>query len=77
MSVTKEEELLALGAALYLLGLEIEASQAKLSQFFDKGLKLCSTEIIDENKAFNRLSLEFCRLEERFLALKKEIEEEK
>lgn len=76
MNVTKEEELLALGAALYLLGLEVEASQSRLSRFFDNGLKLCSPEIMEENKTFNRLSLEFCRLEERFLALEKEIKEE-
>ena len=76
MNISKEEELLALGSALYLLGLEVEASQSRLSQLFDNGLKLSSPEMMEENKTFNRLSLEFCRLEERFLALKKEIKEE-
>ncbi len=73
MNVSKEEELLALGSALYLVGLEVEASRSRLSQLLDNGLKLSSPELIEENKMFNRLSLEFCRLEERFLALKKGI----
>ena len=46
------------------------------TQLFYNGLKLSSPEVMEENKMFNRLSLEFCRLEERFLVLKKGIKEE-
>lgn len=69
MELKKEEELLALGAALYLVGIEVEASRERLEELFDQGHPLCSEEILAEQSAFDRLSRRFMELEERFLAL--------
>lgn len=73
MELSKNEELLALSAALYLLGIEVEASRGRLEDLLAGGSALSSPEVVAENNAFNRLSLEFSRLEERFLQLKGEI----
>lgn len=73
MELTKKEELVALSSAMYLMGLEIEASRLKLEGFLEQGLTLSSQEILLENAVFNRLSGEFSRLEQRFLRLEQEI----
>ena len=77
MKLTKQEELMALSSAIYLLGLEVEASRVRLEELLEGGLDLASPEVRAENENFDRLSVEFTRLEERFLHLEKEIELEK
>ena len=77
MKLTKQEELMALSSAIYLLGLEVEASRVRLEELLEGGLDLASPEVRAENETFDRLSVEFTRLEERFLHLEKEIEQEK
>ena len=77
MKLTKREELVALSSAMYLLGLEVEASRARLEGLLEGGLSLASPEVRAENAAFDRLSTEFTRLEARFLQLEKEFELDK
>lgn len=73
MELTKKEELVALSSAMYLMGLEIEASRLKLEKLLEQGLTLSSQEILSEHAVFDRLSGEFSRLEQRFLRLEQEI----
>ena len=77
MKLTKQEELMALSSAIYLLGLEVEASRVRLEELLEGGLDLASPEVRAENENFDRLSVECTRLEERFLHLEKAIEQEK
>ena len=74
MNLSKQEELMALSSAIYLLGLEVEASRVRLEELLEGGSSLSSPEMQGENAAFNRLSMEFSRLEERFLRLEEEID---
>jgi len=69
MKLTKEEELLALGAALYLVGIEVEASRERLEELFARGVPLSAPETLSANDEFNRLSWKFTQLEERYLGL--------
>lgn len=73
MGVPKKEKLLALGAAIYLLGLELEHSRETLGLLLEQGLSLTSWEIHNQNAAFNQLSLKFTKLEEQYLQLKEEL----
>lgn len=56
----------------YLLRLEVEASRTKLMELVYS--TLCSPEVAAANKAFHYLSIEFCKIEEQFLALKGDLE---
>lgn len=67
MKLSKEEELLALGAALYLVGLEVEASRERLEELFDRGVPLSAPETLAQNQEFNRLSWKFTQIEERYI----------
>lgn len=67
MKLSEKEELLALGSALYLLGLEVEASRERLEVLFEQGHSLCSQEALHENSTFNRLSFKFAQLEEQYI----------
>ena len=69
MKLSKEDELLALGAALYLVGLEVEASRERLEELFDRGVPLSAPETLAANGDFNRLSWKFTQLEEQYLLL--------
>ena len=69
MKLSKEEELLALGAALYLVGLEVEACRGRLEELFDQGVPLSAPETLAANAEFNKLSWKFTRLEEEYLLL--------
>ena len=71
MRLSKEEELLALGAALYLVGLEVEASRAQLEALFDQGVPLSAPETLEAHAKFNALSWKFTQLEERYQLLEK------
>lgn len=71
MKLSKKEELLALGSALYLVGIEVEASRERLETLYEQGHSLCSKEILEETERFNRLSWRFTQLEERYLCLEK------
>lgn len=75
MKLSKKEELLALGSALYLLGLEIEASRVKLEELADAAGEdtPAAEELAESMETYKRASDEFSRLEKRFLQLKKEL----
>ena len=45
MKLTKQEELMALSSAIYLLGLEVEASRVRLEELLEGGLDLASPEV--------------------------------
>lgn len=72
MKLSREEELLALGAALYLLGCEVEAGRERLTDLVEKGYSFASQEVEAEYTEFTRLSKKFKRLENRYLNLKDE-----
>lgn len=77
MKLSKKEELLALGSALYLMGLEVEGSRARLQELAE-GYEIVedvpvTRELLDGMAAFERAKGEFDRLEKRFLKLKGEL----
>jgi len=79
MKLSKKGELLALGSALYLLGLEVDAAKFKLDEAIRQseatdGIVPATQELLDSISAYQTASKEFTRLEKRFLQLKKEIE---
>jgi len=73
MKLSKEEELLALGAALYLVGIEVEASRERLEELFEQGVSLSAPETLAVNDEFNRLSWKFIQLEEQYIRLEQKI----
>lgn len=77
MKLSKKEELLALGSALYLMGLEVEGNRAKLQEIADRygGVENipATQELLDGISAFENAEREFSRLEKRFLKLKQEM----
>lgn len=77
MKLSKKEELLALGAALYLMGIEVEGNRAKLQKIVDQhqedGSAPDTQELLDGIDAFENAKHEFARLEKRFLKLRKEL----
>lgn len=70
MKLSREEELLALGAALYLLGCEVEAGRERLADLVEKGYSYASQEVTSEYTEFTRLSEKFKRLENQYLNLR-------
>lgn len=77
MKLSKKQELLALGSALYLMGIEVEGSRAKLQEIADRygaDEKIPVTqELLDGINAFENSKREFDRLEKKFLKLKQEM----
>lgn len=77
MKLSKKQELLALGSALYLIGLEVEGNRAKLQEIVDRheGDEVIpiTQELLDGANAFENAKREFARLEKKFLELEKEI----
>ena len=77
MKLSKKQELLALGSALYLMGIEVEGSRAKLQEITDRygaDEKIPVTqELLDGIDAFENAKREFDRLEKKFLKLKQEM----
>lgn len=71
MKLSKQEELIALAAALYLIGVEVEASRERLKELVEKGYDYASREVKNEYTEFTRLSEKFGRVEERYLYLQK------
>lgn len=77
MKLSKKEELLALGSALYLMGLEVEGSRARLQELAE-GYECAEAipvtqELLDGIAAFEKAKGEFERLEKRFLSLKRDL----
>lgn len=74
MKLSKKEELLALGSALYLVGLEVEGNRSKLQEITDQygpDETIPPTQgLLDSLSAFEKSKNEFARLEKRFLTLK-------
>lgn len=74
MQLSKKEELVAVASAPYLVGLEVEAAREKLMQLYEGGIPLSHPQMLTANIPFNRACIEFCRLEERYIALRTEIQ---
>lgn len=77
MKLSKKQELLALGAALYLIGIEVEGNRSKLQEIVDrnkgkKSIKI-TQELLDGIEDFENAKSEFARLEKRFLELRKKL----
>lgn len=72
MKLSKDEELIALAAALYLIGVEVEASRGRLKELVEKDYSYTSQEIRDEYIEFTRLSEKFERIEEKYLQARKD-----
>lgn len=70
MELSREEQLVALGSALYLVGIEVEASRERLEKLCGEGIGLSDPQVIEANAEFNRFAREFTRLEEQYLRLK-------
>lgn len=77
MKLSKKQELLALGSALYLMGLEVEGNRSKLQKIadqYDSDETIPVTpELLEGINAFERAKSEFARLEKRFLKLQQEL----
>lgn len=77
MKLSKKEELLALGSALYLMGIEVEGNRTKLQELASRyeGEENIppAQELMDGISAFENAKREFERLEKRFLKLKQEM----
>lgn len=77
MKLSKKQELLALGSALYLIGLEVEANRSRLQAIADRyeGAETIpvTQELVDGINAFEHANREFSRLEERYLKLFNEL----
>ena len=73
MELSKKEKLLAFGAGLYLLGLELNSCRAELEQLLEQGASLVSPEVRKKNEAFNQMSLQFTQMDEEYLKLKEEL----
>lgn len=72
MKLSKDEELIALAAALYLIGVEVEASRGRLKELVEKDYSYTSQEVRDEYIEFTRLSEKFERIEEKYLQARKD-----
>lgn len=76
MNLSKKGELLALGSALYLVGLEVEAQKDKLWEISKRpanGVVPINQELLDTLDAYNQAKEKFKQLEKRFLELEKEL----
>ena len=77
MKLSKKQELLALGSALYLMGLEVEGNRSKLQEIADRydsdETIPVTPELLEGINAFERAKSEFARLEKRFLKLQQEL----
>lgn len=77
MKLSKKQELLALGSALYLMGIEVEGNRAKLQEIADRygadEIIPVTQELLDGIDAFENAKREFDRLEKKFLKLKQEM----
>ena len=77
MKLSKKQELLALGSALYLMGIEIEGNRSKLQEILDRHARdesiRVTQELLEGVTAFENANREFARLEKRFLKLKMEL----
>ena len=71
MELTKKEKI-ALSSALKRIKPEIEAKRELLESLYEQGIPLSAEEIVSENRGFSRLSLQFIRLETRYLELLEE-----
>ena len=74
LNITATEKLLALGSALYLLGLEIEGDYEFMSKLYDQGKSLSSPEMIQAAQVHGRHCVKFMKFEDQFLSLQKELE---
>ncbi|MCI9242350.1 MAG: hypothetical protein HFF43_03085 [Lawsonibacter sp.] len=72
MELSREEQLAALGAALYLVGIEVEASREQLEKLYQRGVGLNEPETLSAYHQFNRLSWKFSQIEEHYLKMKGE-----
>lgn len=77
MKLSKKQELLALGSALYLMGIEVEGNRAKLQEIADQyeadETIPVTQELMDGINAFENAKRKFDRLEKRFLKLRQEM----
>lgn len=77
MKLSKKGELVAVGSALYLLGLEIEGNKAKLQEIADQyegAEKIPITQELVENVvAIEKARKKFAKLEERYKKLLDEV----
>ena len=72
MELSREEQLAALGAALYLVGIEVEASREQLEKLYQRDVGLNEPETLSAYHQFNRLSWKFSQIEEQYLKMKGE-----
>ena len=70
MELSREEQLAALGAALYLVGIEVEASREQLEKLYQRGVGLNEPETLSAYHQFN--SWKFSQIEEHYLKMKGE-----
>lgn len=75
MWLSKEEELVAVASALYLVGLEVDATSETLMQLYESGISLSDPKMLKANTPYNRACLEFGRLEEHYIVLHAEMQE--
>ena len=78
MKLSKKEELLALGSALYLLGFEIEGNRAKLQKIVDQHMGVknipVTQELMNSILAFENAQHKFAQLEEKYIRLRKDLQ---
>ena len=77
MKLSKKQELIALGSALYLMGIEVEGNRGKLQELAERyegeEHMPVSQELLDGINALEAAKREFARLEKRYLKLKEEL----
>lgn len=78
MKLSKKEELVALGSAMYLVGIEVEGNREKLKEMAyqyggDDEILPVTQELMDTIYAFKNAKREFDRLEKRYLELMQEL----
>lgn len=77
MKLSKKGELVAVGSALYLLGLEIEGNKAKLQEIADQYEEAeripITQELVENVVAIEKARKKFAKLEERYKKLLDEV----
>ena len=77
MKLSKKGELVAVGSALYLLGLEIEGNKAKLQEIADQYEETeripITQELVENVVAIEKARKKFAKLEERYKKLLDEV----
>ena len=72
----KKDLLLRSAARLYSLGIEVEGARQRLRDLVDQGVAYTSPEIREALEDYQELDRQWKELEQEYLKLKKEIEED-